>query len=63
MPTYIQVEHGLVVGVIAGGDNAIRKAVEFAEDDPNLGWQDLQEFLINERILLLESLPQEQLLT
>ena len=47
-PTY-GVEHGLVVGVIAGGDSAIRKAVEFAEDDPNLGWQDLQEFLINER--------------
>lgn len=47
-PTY-GVEHGLVVGVIAGGDSAIRKAVEFAEDDPNLGWQDLQEYLINER--------------
>ena len=47
-PTY-GVEHGLVVGVIAGGDSAIRKAVEFAEDDPNLGWQDLQEFLINEK--------------
>ena len=48
-PPTFGVEHGLVVGVIAGGDNAIRKAVEFAEDDPNLGWQDLQEFLINER--------------
>ena len=48
-PPTFGVEHGLVVGVIAGGDNAIRKAVEFAEDDPNLGWQDLQKFLINER--------------
>ena len=47
-PTY-GVKHGLVVGVIAGGDSAIRKAVEFAEDDPDLGWQDLQEFLINEK--------------
>jgi len=46
-PTY-GVEHGLVVGVIAGGDSAIRKAVEFAEDDASLGWEDLQEFLINE---------------
>ena len=46
-PTY-GVEHGLVVGLIAGGDSAIRKAVEFAEDDPNSGWQDLQEFLINQ---------------
>ena len=33
-PTY-GVPHGLVVGLIAGGDGAIRKAVEFAEDDPN----------------------------
>jgi len=48
-PPTFGVEHGLVVGVIAGGDNAIRKAVEYAEDDPNLGWQDLQKFLINER--------------
>lgn len=47
-PTY-GVEHGLIVGVIAGGDSAIRKAVEFAEDDLDLGWQDLQEFHINER--------------
>ena len=46
-PTYC-VEHGLVIGVIAGGDSAIRKSVEFAEDDSNLGWKDLQEFLINE---------------
>ena len=31
-PTY-GVPHGLVIGLIAGGDKAIRKAVEFAEDD------------------------------
>ena len=35
-PTY-GVPHGLVVGIIAGGDAAIRKAVEFAEDDPAMG--------------------------
>ena len=45
-PTY-GVEHGLVNGIIAGGDKAIRKAVEFAEDDENQGWKDLQEHLIN----------------
>lgn len=45
-PTY-GVEHGLVVGIIAGGDSAIRKAVEFAEDDPEQGWKDLQEYMIN----------------
>lgn len=41
-PTY-GVEHGLVIGLIAGGDTAIRKAVEFAEDDVNGGWNDLQK--------------------
>ena len=45
-PTY-GVPHGLVVGIIAGGDGAIRKAVEFAEDDPNQAWVDLQEYEIN----------------
>lgn len=40
-PTY-GVPHGLVVGLIAGGDGAIRKAVEFAEDDPEQAWKDLQ---------------------
>ncbi len=39
-PTY-GVEHGLVIGLIAGGDKAIRKAVEHAEDDPEQCWKDL----------------------
>lgn len=45
-PTY-GVEHGLVVGIIAGGDKAIRKAVEFAEDDTEQGFKDLDQYLIN----------------
>ncbi|MES2762127.1 MAG: N-acetylmuramic acid 6-phosphate etherase [Bacteroidota bacterium] len=45
-PTY-GIEQGIVVGLIAGGDTAIRKAVEFAEDDVNQGWMDLQEYKIN----------------
>ncbi len=36
-----------VIGLIAGGDTAIRKAVEFAEDDMEQAWKDLQEFEIN----------------
>lgn len=40
-PTY-GVPHGLVVGIMAGGDGAIRKAVEFAEDDTEQGFRDLQ---------------------
>ena len=44
-PTY-GVPHGMVVGLMAGGDKAIRKAVEFAEDDLEQGWKDLQEYKI-----------------
>ncbi|MEQ6166669.1 N-acetylmuramic acid 6-phosphate etherase [Ekhidna sp. MALMAid0563] len=43
-PPTFGVSHGLVVGVIAGGDGAIRKAVEFAEDDSAQGWKDLESF-------------------
>lgn len=42
-PPTFGVPHGLVIGLIAGGDQAIRKAVEFAEDDRDQGWKDLQE--------------------
>lgn len=45
-PTY-GIEHGKVIGLIAGGDEAIRKAVEFAEDDLQQGWEDLRKFNIN----------------
>jgi N-acetylmuramic acid 6-phosphate etherase len=45
-PTY-GIEHGKVIGIIAGGDTAIRKAVEFAEDDELQGWQDLEAYSIN----------------
>lgn len=41
-PPTFGVDHGLVVGLIAGGDKAIRSAVEFAEDSANQGWKDLQ---------------------
>ncbi len=51
-PTY-GVEHGLVIGLIAGGDTAIRKAVEFAEDNEEGGWQDLQKHLINHKDVVI----------
>ncbi|MEO9871006.1 N-acetylmuramic acid 6-phosphate etherase [Ekhidna sp.] len=41
-PPTFGVSHDLVVGIIAGGDSAIRKAVEFAEDDERQGWEDLK---------------------
>lgn len=42
-----------VVGIIAGGDGAIRKAVEFAEDDREQAWIDLNEYDINEKDVLV----------
>lgn len=38
-----------VIGLIAGGDTAIRKAVENAEDDVNQAWMDLQVWNISEK--------------
>ena len=46
-PPTFGVDFGRVIGIIAGGDSAIRKAVEFAEDDAEQGWKDLQNFNIN----------------
>ncbi len=42
-----------VVGIIAGGDSAIRKAVEFAEDDDQQAWLDLQEYKITDKDCLI----------
>ncbi|TGV01710.1 N-acetylmuramic acid 6-phosphate etherase [Flavivirga rizhaonensis] len=46
-PPTFGVSHDLVIGLIAGGDTAIRKAVEFAEDSPTQGWEDLQKYNVN----------------
>jgi len=46
-PPTFGIDHGIVVGIIAGGDLAIRKAVEFAEDDTEQGWKDLENYTIN----------------
>lgn len=43
-PPTFGVAHDRVIAVIAGGDGAIRKAVEFAEDDEEQGWKDLKVF-------------------
>jgi len=42
-PPTFGVPHDLVIGLIAGGDGAIRKAVEFAEDSATQAWIDLQD--------------------
>lgn len=43
-PPTFGVSDGVVVGIIAGGDAAIRNAVEFAEDDLNQAWKDLSTY-------------------
>jgi N-acetylmuramic acid 6-phosphate etherase len=48
-PPTFGVAHGMVVGIIAGGDEAIRKAVEFAEDNLEQAWLDLQKHQINQK--------------
>jgi N-acetylmuramic acid 6-phosphate etherase len=52
-PPTFGVPHELVVGLIAGGDTAIRKAVEFAEDSTTLGWEDLQKFSISDKDVVI----------
>ena len=47
-PTY-GVPPGLVVAIIAGGEKAITSAVEFAEDDKEQGWKDLQAHRISNK--------------
>lgn len=51
-PTY-GVPQGLVIGLIAGGDKAIRKAVEFVEDDTKQGWKDLQQYKITSKDIVI----------
>jgi len=52
-PPTFGVPHELVVGLIAGGDSAIRKAVEFAEDDTEQGWKDLLTHNITDKDCLV----------
>jgi N-acetylmuramic acid 6-phosphate etherase len=52
-PPTFGVPFDLVVGIIAGGDGAIRRAVENAEDDWSQAWQDLAPYLPNENDTLV----------
>ena len=44
IPPTFGMSPGWIIGVIAGGDTALRNAVENAEDDMTQGWKDLQEY-------------------
>lgn len=52
-PPTFGVSQDLVIALIAGGDSAIRKAVEFAEDSESQGWADLQEHKVSEKDVVI----------
>lgn len=52
-PPTFGVESTLVNGIIAGGDSAIRKAVEHAEDDYDAGWDDLEKHKISQKDIVI----------
>ena len=49
IPPTFGMDPGWIIGLIAGGDTALRNAVENAEDDTEQGWKDLQAFNINDK--------------
>jgi len=52
-PPTFGVPHDWVIGLMAGGDGAMRRAVEFAEDDETQGYRDLAEHNISEADVLV----------
>lgn len=52
-PPTFGVSHDVIVGLIAGGDIAIRKAVEFAEDDKEQAWKDLLSYNITKKDMVI----------
>jgi N-acetylmuramic acid 6-phosphate etherase len=52
-PPTFGVPHELVIGIIAGGDSAIRKAVEFAEDSTTQGFEDLMTYNISKKDIVV----------
>lgn len=51
-PTY-GMPHGLVIGLIAGGEIAIQKAVENAEDSMDQGWKDLERYFVSDKDVVI----------
>jgi len=52
-PPSFGVAYGIVIGIIAGGNKAITEAVEFAEDDTEQGWLDLQKHNVNSKDVVI----------
>ena len=52
-PPTFGVKKNLVIGIIAGGDKAIRNATEYAEDDLKSGWKDLKNYKITNKDIVI----------
>ncbi|MDE3741033.1 N-acetylmuramic acid 6-phosphate etherase [Maribacter polysaccharolyticus] len=52
-PPTFGVDYDMIIGLIAGGDYALRKAVENAEDDTEQAWKDLTQFDIDKNDVVL----------
>jgi len=44
--------YGLVVGIIAGGEKAITTAIEYAEDNKEQGWKDLETWMFDKDVVI-----------
>ncbi len=53
IPPTFGMPYGLIIGLIAGGETALRTPVEYAEDDTEQGWKDLCEYDVNEKDLVI----------
>ncbi len=52
-PPTFGVDNELVIGIIAGGDKAIRKSQEYAEDSLTQGWEDLKKYKITKKDIVI----------
>ena len=53
IPPTFGLPYGIIIGLIAGGEKAIQKAIENAEDSMTQGWQDLETHKINENDVVI----------
>src|ERR1700759_1255772 len=53
IPPTFGMPYGLIIGLIAGGTEAIQKPIENAEDNREQGWADLRHHSINDKDVLI----------
>ena len=53
IPPTFGMPYGIIIGIIAGGEKAIQKAIENAEDSLTQGWKDLEGYDINEKDVVI----------